>query len=161
MRPLYVAVCGGGECSPQEAEQAEAVGRLLAEAGAVVVTGGLTGVMEAASKGAHGAGGTVLGILPQDRHEDANPWCTVVVPTGLGDVRNALIIRTADAVIAVDGEYGTLSEIAFALKRGLPVVGLGTWGLRKNGEEVAVIERARTPDEAVRTALALARSRRG
>ena len=108
---------------------AEEVGRLVAEAGATVVTGGLGGVMEAASKGAREAGGTTAGLLPgADRHE-ANQWLTVAIPTGMGEARNALVVRAADGVIAVGGEWGTLSEIAFARKTGKPVVGLGSWDL--------------------------------
>ena len=108
---------------------AEEVGRLLAEAGAVVVTGGLGGVMEAASKGAREAGGTTLGLLPGVDRREGNPWLAVAVPTGMGEMRNALVVRAADGVIAVGGEWGTLSEIALARKTGTPVVGLQSWDL--------------------------------
>jgi hypothetical protein len=124
---LRVAVIGGGECVETEAALAEEIGRLLAEAGAVVLTGGRSGVMAAASRGAAQAGGLVVGILPGDDASQANPWVALPIVTGMGEARNAILIRTAQAVIAVGGEYGTLSEIAFALKFGRPVVGLHTW----------------------------------
>jgi uncharacterized protein (TIGR00725 family) len=125
----YVAVIGPSEATPEEAARAEALGRLLAERGAVVVCGGLGGVMEAAARGAAAAGGLVLGILPGAQREDANEHVTVAVATGMGEMRNALVVRASDAVIAVGGAYGTLSEIAFALRTGVPVVGIGTWDL--------------------------------
>jgi uncharacterized protein (TIGR00725 family) len=121
---------------------AEEVGRLLAQAGAVVVTGGLGGVMEAASKGAREAGGTTLGLLPGADRREANAWLSVAVPTGMGEMRNALVVRSADGVVAVGGEWGTLSEIAFARKTGKPVVGLGSWDL--DG-----VDKFDTPAEAV------------
>ena len=125
----YVAVIGPSEATVDEAECAEAVGRLLAERGAVVVCGGLGGVMEAASRGAASVGGTVLGILPGTDRADANEHVTIALTTGMGEMRNALVVRAADAVIAVGGAYGTLTEIAFALRTGVPVVGVGTWDL--------------------------------
>src|SRR5436309_10492042 len=128
----YVAVCGPDPCPREVADRAENVGRLLARAGAVVVCGGHGGVMEAASKGAAEEGGTVIGILPGSSRTEGNQYLTVSIPTGMGEMRNALIIRSADAVIAVAGEFGTLSEIALALKVGVPVVGLGTWELAKS-----------------------------
>src|SRR4051794_41753599 len=109
--------------------RAEAVGGLLAARKAVVVCGGLGGVMEAVSRGAADAGGMVLGILPGTDRADANDHVTIALTTGMGEMRNALVVRAADAVIAVGGAYGTLSEIAFALRTGTPVVGLGTWAL--------------------------------
>ncbi len=124
---LRVAVIGGGSCTEAEATLAEEVGRLLAEAGAVVLTGGRGGVMAAASRGAAQAGGLVVGILPGDDASQANPWVTLPIVTGTGEARNAILMHTAQAVVAVGGEYGTLSEIAFALKFGLLVVGLHTW----------------------------------
>jgi uncharacterized protein (TIGR00725 family) len=125
----YVAVIGPNEATPEEVRVAEAVGRLLAERGALVVCGGLAGVMEAVSRGAAGGGGTVLGVLPGSDRTDANQHVTVAITTGMGEMRNALVVRAADAVIAVGGAYGTLSEIAFALRTGVPVVGIGTWDL--------------------------------
>ena len=110
------------------------------------MTGGLTGVMEAASKGAHEAGGMTIGILPGTDRRDANAYVKVALPTGMGEARNALVVRAADAVIAIGGEWGTLSEIALARKTGKPVVGLGSWEL----EGIAGVE---TPAEAVAAAL--------
>jgi uncharacterized protein (TIGR00725 family) len=118
MSSLRVAIVGAGHCTTPEAALAEEVGRLLAGAGAVVLTGGRGGVMAAASRGAAQAGGLVVGILPGVDAAEANPWVTLPVVTGMGEARNAILMRTAQAVIAVGGEYGTLSEIAFALKFG-------------------------------------------
>ena len=157
----YVAVVGAGDVldgSP-EADAAEAVGRGLAEAGAVVVCGGLGGVMAAACRGAAEAGGTTVGILPGSSRADANPWVTVALPTGLGEARNALVVRTVDVLVAVGGGYGTLSEIGLALRTGTPVVGLGTWELARGGEPDRGVERVGSADEAVRRALELAVSR--
>jgi uncharacterized protein (TIGR00725 family) len=154
----YVAVVGASDVldgSP-EAEAAEAVGRALAEAGAVVVCGGLGGVMAAACRGATAAGGTTVGILPGTSRVDANPWVTVALTTGLGEARNALVVRAVDVLVAVGGGYGTLSEIGLALRTGTPVVGLGTWQLARGGEPDTGIERASSADEAVRRALELA-----
>ena len=156
-KPPYVAVCGSGQANAQEAALAEAVGRLIAEAGAVLVCGGLGGVMDAAARGCEATGGVSIGILPgdrpSDRREAASPHLMVSIPTGLGEARNALVVRAADAVIAIGGEFGTLSEIALGLKLGKPVVGLGTWELAKAGAPVDAIMRAETPEEAVRAAL--------
>jgi uncharacterized protein (TIGR00725 family) len=125
----YVAVIGASRPTPDDVSDAEAVGRGLAERGAIVVTGGRGGVMEAASRGAASAGGVVVGLLPGlDRH-DANQWVGVAIPTGLGELRNGLVARAADAVVAIGGSYGTLSEIALALQSGTPVFGLHTWGI--------------------------------
>ena len=128
----YVAVvgAGGGDVAAEVLALAEAVGAELARRGAVVVTGGLGGVMEAVCRGARAAGGTTLGILPGSDRAAANPFVAVAVATGMGELRNGLVVRCADAVIAVGGEYGTLSEIALALKAGKPVAGLGTWAIR-------------------------------
>ena len=124
----YVAVAGGGGAvAPQLLAVAEEVGAQLARRGAVVVTGGLGGVMEAACRGARAAGGTTLGILPGSDRGDANAFVDVAVATGMGELRNGLVVRCADALIAVGGGYGTLSEIALALKAGKPVAGLETW----------------------------------
>jgi hypothetical protein len=126
--PPYVAVVGaGGEVAASVLADAEAVGAELARRGAVVVCGGLGGVMEAACRGARAQGGVTLGILPGTDRSAANPWVSVAVATGLGELRNGLVVRSADAVVAIAGEYGTLSEIALALKAGLRVVGLRSW----------------------------------
>ncbi len=157
-RPLLIAVVGSGEATAQEAAWAYEVGRRLAEAGAVVLCGGRGGVMEAACRGAAEAGGLTVGILPGDDHREANPYVRLPLPTGLGEARNALVVRAAHAVIAIGGEFGTLSEIALALKWGIPVVGLETWTLHRPGVTVPM-EIAASPEEAVRRALARARSR--
>lgn len=123
----YVAVIGASRGSAEELEAAEAVGRGLAQAGALVVCGGRGGVMEAACRGAAQAGGTTIGLLPGTGREEANEWVTVAIPTGLGELRNGLVVRAADVLVAVGGAFGTLSEIALALQAGKPVLGVGTW----------------------------------
>jgi hypothetical protein len=125
----YIAVVGAADATDEQAWLAEEVGARLAEAGALVITGGLGGVMEAACRGAKSRLGRTLGLLPGDDRSAANGWVDVAVPTGLGELRNALIVRSADAIIAIGGGPGTLSEIGFALKTGTPVVGLGTWDI--------------------------------
>ena len=156
----YIAVVGPDPCDEIVGERSERIGSLLAEAGAVLVCGGLGGTMERAAKGAFEAGGLTLGILPGTSRVAANRYLTLSVPTGMGEMRNALNVRASDAVIAVAGEFGTLSEIAFALKTGVPVVGLDTWVLAKEGRtDPDRIVRVATPEEAVETALQLARSR--
>jgi uncharacterized protein (TIGR00725 family) len=149
----YVAVVGGGRARAEELTAAEAVGAALAQRGAVVVCGGRGGVMEAACRGAKSAGGATLGILPGATRADANRWVDVAVATGLGEARNALVVRAADAVIAVGGEFGTLSEIALALKLGKRVVGISTWRLDRPGAAADPIVRAGDATEAVEAAL--------
>src|SRR4051794_9360366 len=138
----YVAVVGPGEAEPDEIAAAERVGAELARRGAVVVCGGLGGVMEAACRGAKEAGGTTLGILPGTDRGAANPFVDLAVATGLGEARNALVVRAADVLIAVGGAYGTLSEIALALKGGKRVVGLRSW-------DIDGVEPAETAEDAV------------
>lgn len=121
-RPLRVAVAGAGICGLDLLELAEAVGRQLAEAGAVLICGGLGGVMEGAARGAAGAGGLTIGIMPGRDARNANPYIQIPLPTGMGEGRNLLVARTADALIAIGGEWGTLSEVAMARKCGVPVV---------------------------------------
>lgn len=116
--------------------------------------------MAAACRGAKEGGGTTIGILPSDDRDDANAWVDVAVPTGLGEGRNALVVRAADAVVAVAGEFGTLSEIALALRLGKPVVGLGTWQLARDGHPVEAIVAAATAARAAETAVAMATARR-
>jgi uncharacterized protein (TIGR00725 family) len=156
-RELYVAVVGPSAGTPAELALGEEIGRLIGEAGAVLVCGGMGGVMEAAASGCARAGGKSLGVLPGDSRLDANPYLTVAVATGMGEGRNVVVVRTADVVIAVHGEFGTLSEIALALKTGKPVVGLGTWELGKAGLPVDAIVQAEDPKDAVEKALALIR----
>jgi uncharacterized protein (TIGR00725 family) len=157
--PSWIAVVGPGRASDEEAATALAVGDGLARAGAVLVCGGLGGAMEAACRGAREAGGTTVGLLPGHDRGEANPYVDVAIPTGLGELRNGLVVRAAHAVIAVAGEYGTLSEIGFALKTGKPVVGLGTWELARGGKVDAGIVVARDPADAVDRAVQLARRR--
>jgi uncharacterized protein (TIGR00725 family) len=145
----YVAVVGPGEATAEQVAQARAVGAGLGNAGAVVITGGLGGVMAAACQGAAEAGGATVGILPGNDRAAANPWVGIAIATGLGELRNGLIVRAADSLIAIGGAYGTLSEVALALKTGVPVVGLGTWELEgvtpAAGTEDAVALACRVP----------------
>jgi uncharacterized protein (TIGR00725 family) len=152
MRAPLVAVVGGSECTPQEAEWAGAVGRLIAERGAVLVCGGLGGVMAAAARGAKQAGGLTVGILPSADPADANASIDVALATGMGEMRNALIVRAAQAVIAIGGGWGTLSEIALARRTNTPVV-----GLHDAFTSAVEIHREARPEDAVRWALEQAR----
>ena len=157
----YVAVVGSGVADDSLARAAEELGRELARLGAVVVSGGMSGVMEAAARGAKSEGGMTLGILPGSRRSEANAFVDVAVATGMGEMRNALVVRAADAVVAVGGEFGTLSEIGLALKTGVPVVGLGTWELAQGGVARAAFEEASDPKVAARRAVELAAGVRG
>lgn len=125
-----IAVIGGGDAAAENLRLAETIGRRLAERGYTLVTGGLGGVMEAAARGARQAGGEVIGILPGFSRREANPFVTIPIATGLGHMRNALVVLNADAVVAVAGGFGTLSEIALANLHQRPVFGLGTWEIR-------------------------------
>ena len=146
-----VAVCGASVATPEEGAAAEAVGRLLALRGAVVVCGGLGGVMEAACRGAASAGGMSVGLLPGDDPDAANAHVTLTLTTGLGELRNGLIARVCAGMIAVGGAYGTLSEVAFMLRLGRPVCALGSWRVIPPGsaDEDPAIHRAADPDGAV------------
>jgi uncharacterized protein (TIGR00725 family) len=126
----YIGVVGPGDASSEELWRAEEVGAGLASLGAVVVTGGLGGVMEAACRGARSRRGRTLGILPGEDRAEANGWVEIAVATGLGELRNGLVVRASDALVAIGGGHGTLSEIALALKLGRAVVGLGTWAVQ-------------------------------
>jgi uncharacterized protein (TIGR00725 family) len=150
-----IAVIGGQVAGPSEVSAAEAVGHALASSGATVVCGGLGGVMAAACRGAQAAGGLTVGLLPGSDPTEANPWVDVVVPTGLGEARNALVVASAASVIAIGGGYGTLSEIGFALRVGKPVIGVGTWSLvRPDGSTEDGIIRVDDPAEAASIAIA-------
>lgn len=147
-RPVpWIAVCGPGECSEAELHMAEEAGAGVAAAGAILVSGGLGGVMEAACRGARSRGGVTVGLLPGEDRTEANGWVSMAIPTGLGEGRNLLVVRAADAVIAVGAGWGTLSEIALAMRRGIPVVGLGSWNLRDEG-----VTSAESPAQAVEMA---------
>jgi uncharacterized protein (TIGR00725 family) len=152
--PPYVAVVGAGEAGDDLVASAYEVGAELARAGAILVTGGLGGVMEAASRGASEAGGATVALLPGADRRHANPFSQIVIPTGMGEARNVLIVRAADALIAIGGEFGTLSEIAFALKIGKPVISLGSWDLEKAGAPAGTLTPAGDAAGAVRAALA-------
>ena len=152
----FVAVIGGSQCSPQEARLAEEVGRELARRGAALVCGGLNGVMEAACRGANSEGGLTIGILPGESRQTANPYVQIPIVTGIGYARNVAVVKSAQAVIAISGSYGTLSEISHALQSGIPVIGLNTWSLSKNGQQDNSIILAQNPAEAVNKALNLA-----
>jgi uncharacterized protein (TIGR00725 family) len=159
-KKLTIAVIGGGKCSAQEAVLAETVGRELAKRGAVLVCGGLAGVMEAACRGAAIESGLTIGILPSDEPSDCNPYVQIPVATGVGYARNIAVVKSAHAVIAIDGDYGTLTEIGFALKSGIPVIGLHTWSLYRNGEEDESIIGAEDAVDAVEKAISLAKGQK-
>ena len=152
----FIAVIGGEQPSPQEAELAEEVGRELAIKGAILVCGGLGGVMEAACQGAQSEGGVTIGILPGESRQAANPYVQIPIVTGIGYARNLAVVKSAQAVIAIGGSYGTLSEISHALQSGIPVIGLNTWSLFRNGQQDNSIILAQNPTEAVNKALNLA-----
>jgi len=154
---MFVSVIGGGDPSEGQVRLAEEVGRELARRGAVLICGGLEGVMEAACRGAASQGGTTVGILPGNDRHAANAYVKIPIVTGMGYARNAIVAKSAQAVIAIGGSYGTLSEIAYALQSDIPVIGLGTWSLSRAGIADESIIAADSPAEAVEKALALAR----
>ena len=156
-RQPIIAVCGARRCDTALAAQAEAVGRGIVLAGAALVCGGLGGVMEAACRGARLAGGTTIGILPGVDPRAANPHVLIPIATGMGHARNVIIVQTADVVIAIGGEFGTLSEIALARKVGRAVIGLGTWALGQGTAGQPHVIAVQTPEEAVAAALAQCR----
>ena len=157
---MIIAVIGDSSCSPEEAKLAESVGELLAQQGVTIICGGLGGVMEAVCRGAKSKGGLTVGILPGQDSSMANPWLDIPVVTGLGEARNVAVVKSAQAVIAIGGGYGTLSEIAYALKSRVPVIGLNTWSLSRNGQENDSIIRAQSAAEAVDKAISLAKRRK-
>ncbi len=155
-RPLIIAVFGGGEPPPRAVALAEEVGRELALRGCVVACGGRSGVMEAVCRGAKSAGGVTIGILPGDEPIEANEFIDYPIVTGMGYARNVVVVKTGRAAIAIDGSYGTLSEIAHALGDGMPVVGLETWELPPRGDQPFPLIRADSPADAVEKAIAAA-----
>ncbi len=155
----FIAVIGGSQCSSQEVKLAEEVGRELARQGAAVICGGLDGVMEAVCKGASLEGGVTIGILPGGSRHAANPYVQIPIVTNMGEARNVVIVKSAEAVIAIGGGYGTLSEIGHALRNGVPVVGLKTWSLSREGQTDDSIILAQNPIEAVNMALSLIKNR--
>ena len=149
---VYIGVIGAGKCSKKLKDQAYAVGLAIGEAGAVLVCGGLKGVMEAAAQGAFDGGGTTIGIIPGTDRREANPFCDFVIPTGIGEARNVIVVQTADAVIALHGMYGTITEIAIALKMVKPVISTEKWDVFP---DVKCID---DPAKAVKEAVKLARN---
>ena len=152
-RPAQISVVGGGTAEPEVLDQAEEVGRRVAEMGAVLVCGGMSGVMEAAARGARGAGGVVIGVLPGLSPDGGNEHLTHAIATGVGHARNLAVVASADAVIAIGGEWGTLSEIALARRLERPVVGLETWPLRNRAGTDLGITEASGAEDAVGAAL--------
>lgn len=144
---IRIGVIGASSCSAKLAQMAYTVGKLIAENGAILICGGMGGVMEAACRGAIEAGGVTVGILPGSSAKEGNDYLTVPVVTGLGYARNSIVVQSAQVLIAIGGKYGTLSELAYAAGFGIPVVGLSTWKIR------APIKHVKTPEEAVRIAL--------
>lgn len=149
-RKPVIAVVGAGKCSKKLRDMAAEVGKFVAENGGVIVCGGMGGIMEGAARGAKEAGGVTIGILPSDDKNDANEYIDHVIPSGFGEARNILVVRTADAVVAFPGKFGTLSEMAFALQAKKPVISVNAWKL---GEDIKMVE---TPLEAAKLAMELA-----
>jgi uncharacterized protein (TIGR00725 family) len=146
-KKVYIGVIGAGHCTNKLKKVALEVGREIAESGAIMVCGGLDGIMKAAAEGAKSAQGATIGIIPSDNKADANEHIDCVIATGMGEVRNLIIIRTADVLIALPGMFGTLSELGFALKLKKPVISLGSWDIHEK------IIKAENPKEAVKLAL--------
>lgn len=157
--PSTIGIIGASNATKEEYLLAEQVGKRLAEKGVTIICGGLGGVMEACCKGAKSAKGLTIGILPGNSRDDANPYVDIPIPTGISDARNLIIIKSCHAIIAIGGGYGTLSEIAFALRLQIPVIGLKTWELNKISKEQNKIIIAETPEEAVEKAIKLAKER--
>ena len=149
----WIAIAGAGDAAPWELAAAEQAGAAVAEAGCGLVCGGLGGVMEAACRGARSRGGLTVGLLPGIDRDAANGWVVVALPTGLGEARNALVVQAADAVVAIGGGWGTLSEIALALKARVPVVGVGTWEPALSGAVIEGVVAVDGPREAVEEVL--------
>jgi uncharacterized protein (TIGR00725 family) len=152
---IHIGVLGPHSTTDEQYQLGVEVGRHIAEAGAVLFCGGLDGMMRAAAEGAKSAGGQTVGILPGTDKSAANTFIDIAIPTDLGAYRNALLVRSCDAVIAIHGAYGTLSELAFALRLGIPVVGLHTWEVHRNGAPDPGIHVAHTAEEAVALAMEL------
>ena len=151
---VYIGVIGAGKCSKKLKDQAYAVGAAIARQNAVLVCGGFKGIMEAAAQGAREAGGKTVGIIPGTDRNEANEYCDVVIPTGMGEARNVIVVQSSDALISLHGKYGTISELAFALKMNKPVISLVNWDVFP---EIAL---ETDPVEAVRKAVKLARDGR-
>ena len=152
---IFIGVIGGSEVNAQVANIAEEGGREIARKGAILVCGGMGGVMEAACKGASDEGGLTIGILPGDSRKAANRYVKIPIVTGIGYARNVAVVKTSQAVIAIDGSYGTLTEIGYALQAKIPVIGLDTWALSIDGQKDTNIIRAKGAKDAVDKAMAL------
>jgi len=151
---MQIGVIGSGACSKEISDLAFEVGQEIARCGAILVCGGLSGVMEAACKGAKEAGGSTVGILPGTDAKEANPYVDIPIVTGLREARNIIVVRSCQAIISINGSYGTLSEIAFALRLNIPVIGLRTWQPKEPSGKIPAIIEVDTPLEAVKAALA-------
>ncbi len=150
VRKPVIAVVGAGKCSKKLRDMAFIVGKYVAENGGVIVCGGMGGIMEGAARGAREAGGVTIGILPTSNKEDANEFIDYIIPTGFGEARNIMVVRSADAVVAFPGKYGTLTEMAFALNAKKPVISVNAWKL---GDEISQVD---SPLEAAKLAMELA-----
>ena len=150
---MIIGVIGAGEPTPEIYSLAETVGKELGKRGVTLVCGGLGGVMEAACRGAKKAGGTTIGVLPGNDKSSANPWVDITIPTGMGHSRNVIIVKTAEVIIAVGGAYGTLSEIGHSLAEQVPVVGLKTWEIFREGQKHKSITIDESPSDAVEKAM--------
>jgi uncharacterized protein (TIGR00725 family) len=157
---MIIAVIGGEDAPPTAFAHAETVGREIALRGHMLICGGLGGVMESACRGARAGGGTTIGVLPGTEAAAANAFVDIPIVTGMDQARNLIIVRSADAVVAIGGGYGTLSEMAFALRLGKPLVGIGTWSMQHEGRS-ATFESRDDPVEAVALAESLALTRAG
>lgn len=147
---ICIGVIGAGKCSKKLKDEAYSVGAAIAREKAVLVCGGLKGVMEAAAKGAKEAGGVTVGILPGPDRTEANPYCDIVIPTGIGEARNVLVVLASDGIVSLHGKYGTISEMAFALKHGKPLVSLVKWDALP--EVVTIADPAKAVKEAIKLA---------
>lgn len=147
---VFIGVIGAGKCSNSLKKVAEKVGEAIARGGGILVCGGLGGVMEAAAGGAKSKKGTTIGILPGDSRDDANEFIDYAIPTGIGEARNLVVIKTADVVIALPGKFGTLSEMAFCMKIGKPLISMSAWNISET------VEKIEDPEEAVKRAFELA-----
>ncbi len=155
----FIGVIGGNDVSPEIAAIAEEVGKEIARRKAVLVCGGMGGVMEAACKGAVSEGGLTIGILPGDSRKQVNAYVRIPIVTGIGYARNVAVVKTSQAVIAIDGSYGTLTELGYALQSGIPVIGLDTWTFSNKSQPDCAIIPAESPKEAVDLAMELAVNR--
>jgi len=158
-RQMIIAVIGGGSPPPRAIALADEVGRELARRGVIVVCGGLSGVMEAVCRGAKAEGGTTIGILPGNEPVSANAFIDIPIMTGMGYARNVIVVKTGRAAIAIDGAYGTLSEIGHALGDNIPVIGLDTWQLPTRSNLAMGVDHAASPTDAVKKAIAVAQAR--